>query len=142
MAINRAVEASRPPMQSSQTPSYHGPLTVAAVQVLFLIMALPAYFISRSFNDGFYVTIVLGVAAMLVPMAIVVGGIALFRNRRQPWNKRKNLILVWFSINLLPVAFYVVSGAVFQLFFPGGVTSPDYIGFDGVINFTASVITT
>lgn len=128
------------PSRTNKSAGYHGPLTVAVVQVLFLIMALPAYFISRSFNDGFYVMIAIGIAAILAPVAVLVGGVALFRNRRQPWNKRKNLILVWFSINLLPVAFYVVSGAIFQLFSLGSDKTPVSIPVEEMSSISTYII--
>ena len=140
MAVNRLIAASRLPEQSSQTPGYHGSLTVAALQLFFLIMTAPGYFISRSANDGgFYTTITIGVVLILIPASAVVGGATLFRNRRQPWTRKKELILVWFLLNMVPVAFYIVSGAVFQLFFPGGGTSPDYIGSDEMSSVTKSI---
>lgn len=140
MAVNKMVVASRLPGQSSQAPSYHGSLTVAALQLFFLIMTAPGYFISRSVNDGgFYPTITIGVVLILIPVSAVVGGATLFRNRRQPWTRKKELILVWFLMNIVPFAFYIVSGAVFQLFFPGGGTSPDYIRSDEMGSITKSI---
>lgn len=122
MALSTGLGQS--PSRVNVSTGYNGSLTVAVVQLFLLIMAVPGYFISRSANDGFSVTIALGIAAMLAPVAVLVGGVALFRNRRQPWDRRKNFILVWFSINLLPVAFYILTGAVSQLFFLGGDKTP------------------
>jgi hypothetical protein len=138
MALNTGLGQS--PSRVNVSTGYNGSLTVAAVQLFLLVMAVPGYFISRSANDGFYVTIVLGIAAMLAPVAVLVGGVALFRNHRQPWDKRKNFILVWFSINLLPVAFYILTGAVFQLFSIGRDKTPVSIPVEEMSSISTYII--